>query len=503
MQSKVLSNAIWNAVNGSSAAVVAVLVPPFLTKLLTPEAYGAWALALQIGTYVSLFGLGIQLAVGRLVAFHEVREDYSKRDGVVATAFWFLTIASTVGWLAICCVAIWIKWLVPSLAPELVNQTRIAIILVGLALACNLPSSVFAAVFTGQQRSDIPGKVQGLGRVILAVGLVAAGLSRSLAILGLVYLLISLGTVLVLGHFWRTRTHAPTIMSKLVAARHGRELADFCVTLTVWHFSIILITGLDLVIVSRYYYAATPYYAVSITLVTLVSGVMTALANALVPAAAMIAHDETGAELRALLIRSSRLILGISIVVSAPLIFGGGLLLTLWIGPGYAVIGAPLLAGLTIAALLRNVEVPYVTTVIGVGYQKKMTLTPLFEGILTVVVALAVVRDLGAVGVAYSKIFSAAVGVMMVIGQHVLRRPLGGMTRGEYLWKCIVIPGRSIVPIGLVWVVCRYAFPVEQVIVPFVILMITTVVSVWLLSLSAEDRIFGYRLLSKVRSRNV
>ncbi|MEI9928767.1 MAG: hypothetical protein WDN44_15150 [Sphingomonas sp.] len=150
------------------------------------------------------------MAVARFVAYSEARSDYAQRDGIVTTAFWFLVVAGTVGWLAICCVAIFIERLVPNLSPALIGQTRLAIILVGLALAINLPSSVFAAVFTGRQRSDVPAKIQGLGRLLLAAGLVAAGFSRNLGVLGMVYALISVGTVVALWYAWRTRTHAPT-----------------------------------------------------------------------------------------------------------------------------------------------------------------------------------------------------------------------------------------------------------------------------------------------------
>jgi O-antigen/teichoic acid export membrane protein len=499
VQAKVLSNAIWNAVNGGSSAVVAVLVPPFLTRLLSPEAYGAWALALQIGTYVALFGFGIQIAVGRYVAYWEVRENYVQRDGIVTTAFWFMVAASIIGWLAICGVGLSIERIVPGLSPALVEQTRIAIILVGLALAINLPSSVLAAVFTGRQRSDIPAKIQGVGRLVLAAGLVVAGLSHNLGVLGIVYAVISIGIVIALWHAWRTRTHAPTLSPRLIAPGHGRELAGFCLSLTLWSLAMLMVSGLDLIIVGRYDYAATAFYAVSVTLMTLVSGTLSSLANALIPAAASLPEDPDGSALRGLLERSSRLIVGAALLASLPLAFEGHALLGLWLNQDYARNASVILSYLIWATLIRNAVLPYVTISIGIGYQRKMTLTPLAEGAISIILSLILVKTHGAQGVAVAKIISGACGVIMIVAHHPLKAPLGGMSRRKLLIRSVLQPALSIVPVAIIWAVIRSVdlAPVLSLLV----IAFSTLVSVWFLALSREDRVFGKALLSKIASR--
>lgn len=503
VQAKVLSNAIWNAINGSSSAVVAVLVPPFLTRLLTPEAYGAWALALQIGTYVSLFGFGIQMAVGRYVAFHEAREDYASRDGIVATAFWFLAGASVVGWLAICGVALAIERLVPNLAADLVGQTQWAIVLVGLALAINLPSSIFAAVFTGRQRSDIPAKIQGLGRLILAVGLVIAGLSRNLAVLGAVYALISIGTVMGLAYAWRTRTHAPTLRIIHVAKRYGAELASFCFSLTLWNFAMLLVSGLDLPIVSRYDYASTAFFAVSVTLMTLVTGTLGSLANALVPAVASIAEGPKDA-FYALLARSSRLIMAASILAGAPLIFQGRAILDLWLGPEYAGKAALVLTILASATILRNAMLPYVAVAIGLGYQRKMIATPLAEGAVSVAASVILAQPFGAVGVAIAKIVGGASGVILMLVQHPLREPLQGVSRLTYLRECVLPAALSIIPVAVVDALVVAVLGDRFHLAQLAIVSAVTVASVWMLAFANEDRQFArdlYHRRFRARSR--
>lgn len=489
MQAKVLSNAIWNVINGSSSALVAVAVPPILTRLLTPEAYGAWAVALQIGTYVGLFGFGLQMAVGRYVAFAEARDDIEQRDGIVNTAFWFLLVASAIGWLAICAIAFLIEAVLPKLSPALVGETRVAVMLVGLALAINLPASIFAAVFTGEHRSDIPAKIQGLGRVLLALGLIGAGFSRNLAVLGMVYAAISICTVLALGHAWRTRTLAPRLSTALVGRQHIRELASFCFSLTIWNFAMLLVSGLDLLIVGRWDYASTPYFAVSVTLMTLVAGTITSLANALVPAAASLPDDESGGNLRQLLSQGSRLIMAASIIVGVPMVFGGYTLLRFWLGATYAANAAPILAVLVIATMIRNALLPYVTIAIGTGYQRKLTLIPLTEGAVSIIASLLLVGFYGAYGVAIAKIIGGFTGIVLLTINHPLQYALGNWSRPAFLFTCVFRPLFAILPVIAIVSLANVAVP-NHLIFKFIAMVVTSFFSVYALALSRDDRNF-------------
>jgi O-antigen/teichoic acid export membrane protein len=497
MQSRILSNAIWNVVNGSSSAMVAIVVPPFLTRLLTPEAYGAWAVALQIGTYVGLFGFGLQMAVGRYVAYAEARGDMAQRDGIVSTAFWFLVLTSAVGWLAICGIGLSIERLLPHLSVALAGETRAAVILVGLALAINLPASIFAAVFTGQHRSDVPAKIQGLGRILLALGLILAGFSHSLAILGLVYAVISILTVAALWYAWRTRTAAPTLEKNHVSTTHGRELAGFCLSLTIWNFSMTLVSGLDLIIVGRWDYASTPYFAVSVTLTTMVAGTITSLANALVPAAASLSEDENGQSLRRLLAQGSRFVMAASIIAGLPLVFCGYTVLELWLGESYAEKAAPILAILVSAAMIRNALLPYVTLAIGTGDQRKLTLIPLTEGFVSIIASLVLVIQYGAYGVALAKLVGGFTGVTLLMIRHPLKISLGDWSRQDFFALCVLKPASAIIMVTLVATVVTLHLH-DQLVFSFIVLSVTAILAVYFLTLSKTDRML-VRQFTKTR----
>src|SRR5262245_49108475 len=90
-------NGFWTVAMTSSAGLIAVLVPPFLARTLTHDEYGAWALALQVATYVLMLGFGLQNAVARFVALANGPGATAFRSGVVVAAFHMACAAALAG----------------------------------------------------------------------------------------------------------------------------------------------------------------------------------------------------------------------------------------------------------------------------------------------------------------------------------------------------------------------------------------------------------------------
>src|SRR5436309_14938370 len=81
----IVKNAFANVARGGANALVTIALPPVLTRTMTTEAYGAWALVLQLSTYVGYFDFGLQTAVARFVAHCTERGDHDYRDRIVST----------------------------------------------------------------------------------------------------------------------------------------------------------------------------------------------------------------------------------------------------------------------------------------------------------------------------------------------------------------------------------------------------------------------------------
>ncbi len=442
MDKKIFSNGLWNVLGGTSSALVAVLVPPFLTRILPLEAYGAWAVALQIGTYVNVFGLGIQAAVGRYVAFHHAPDRIDERDSIVASAFWALLLIALIGCAAIGVLATHTDQLFPQLSSAWQADAALATAILGLSFAVSLIGSIFGSVFLGLQQSHVPAITQLCGRVLQAGLLIAAASTRSLTMMALAHLAGSAIITLVLGWLWRRRTLHPTIAFHLVNRRSLKELGGFCFSLTVWNLAMLLVSGLDLVILARYVPSSVPFYAVSLTLVSFIAGTLQAMASALTPAAAGLqAADGDGDDrLKELLIRSLRLIAIAALLVAAPLMFAGQEILTLWVGSVYAGNSQSILALLAIATVIRTCLLPYAMIAIGTGQQRRMIYTPLIEGATSVILSLWWVHDHGVMGMAAAKIASATLGIVMLIGQNALAHSIPRLSRMTVAWRGLFHP---------------------------------------------------------------
>src|SRR5438552_2517693 len=159
LERTVVKNAGANVFRLAGAAIVALLLPPFLVRTLPKETYGAWALLLQLTLYVGYLDFGIQTAVARFVAHANELDHCEERDGIVSTAFVMLTIAMGFG----CLLVVLLVWQLPvifrQMPAELYRPAQVALLFMGCSFALSLPVSVIHAVFTGLQRNEIPAVV--------------------------------------------------------------------------------------------------------------------------------------------------------------------------------------------------------------------------------------------------------------------------------------------------------------------------------------------------------
>lgn len=425
--SRVISNAFWNSVGLGSSAFVAIAVPPFLTRSLSPGDFGIWALALQLGSYVGLFGLGVQVVVARHVARTTESSNFRTRDAIVATAFWLLVIAAILGAIAVGLTGIYARAFFSDLYGTQLATFRLVLIGVGLPLALTLPTTVFSGVFVGLQRSAIPGLTQSLTRIALACAVVVVATSSGgLARMALAYAIATLAGAVALGVMWRLRTLAPTISLALVDRSGIREFWRECAPLALWNLVTVLATSFSLVIVGRVDSSMVPYFAVVVTLTLLISGVLQAANMALLPlSAAMDASGQT-LQLTRLVQSATRINFFIGLTIATPLVLSGQFVLSLWVGDSYATNGHSVLGIMVISMLFRLCLLPYSTVAVASGQQHRMLFTPIIEATAAAGAGYYLGMKSGASGVATGYFLGSLAGVSALLLQHPLRHVLGG-----------------------------------------------------------------------------
>jgi Na+-driven multidrug efflux pump len=162
---KIIKNVFANVARGTTAALVIILLPPFLTRILLPDAYSAWLLILQLSAYVAFLDFGIQTAVGRFVAHTNELRDFKQRDSIISTSLAILTGSGVLAMLGIIALAWQLPQLFRGMPTELHQEARFSLLLVGGSLAFSLPFSVFSGIFIGIQRYDVPAWIIGISKL--------------------------------------------------------------------------------------------------------------------------------------------------------------------------------------------------------------------------------------------------------------------------------------------------------------------------------------------------
>ncbi|HWR36310.1 MAG TPA: oligosaccharide flippase family protein [Clostridia bacterium] len=408
-----VKNAVANVVRGSSSAIVALAVPPFLTRAMSPETYGVWALVLQLSAYVGYLDFGIQTAVSRFVAHANERGDADFRDRMVNTAFVVLTVAGALAVIALIAGAALMPRLFGEMPPALFNDARLALLLVGSSLAIGLPMSVFNGVFVGLQRNEVPAGIIATSRIISAVLLIVVvrhggtipQIAASMA-------LVNVAAYIVQYVMFRRLAPSMRLTPSLASKRHLKELSAYCLSLTVWSFAMLLITGLNVTLVAHYQFGAVAYYSIAASLVTFIAGLQNAIFSAMIPNSAVLHARGATEELGTLLQVTSRYGMFLLLFTGLPLILLGDWVLRLWVGGAYAAHGFLLLQILIVANIIRLSMTPYSVLLVGTGQQRLVIMTPLLEGLTNLAVSVVLAPFYGAIGVAIGTLAGAVAGVL-------------------------------------------------------------------------------------------
>jgi O-antigen/teichoic acid export membrane protein len=405
-------NALANLGRGSAAAVVALLLPPLLVRHMTPASYAVWVLVLQTAAYVSYLNFGLQTAIGRYVAYANEKRDIALRDSVYSTAFVGLCGAALVSLICLAAAILAAPRVFPSVPAALVPQMRLALLIVGFVMAVELPVSAWNGVFIGMQRYEIPALTVGSARLISAIGIIAAALAgQSLVVMAAMLAAANLLSYLI--QYLALNRIAPDVHfnRSLVQRSTACELYEYCLGLTIMSFSMLLVTGFDLVLVGHFDFAAVTPYSVAASMITLISGLLYAVINVIMPHAASLHARESGSELGRLIVSSTRLSVLLLVLTGMPILIYAGPIMRLWIGQQYVAAGAPLLAILIVANIIRLVGAPYSIVLISAGQQSYIKVSPLAEGISNLFVSVVLGYYLGALGIALGTLVGSLVGV--------------------------------------------------------------------------------------------
>lgn len=398
---------------GSASAVMALVLPPILVRSLDKVVFGTWELVLQVGAYTAFLNFGIEVAVGRFVAYHTEQSQYEERNRVVSTAFAMLIVMALIGLLMVAILVALLPMMFHGMPASLVKEARIALALVGGALALRLPFNATNAVFIGLQQNRVPANITVISKVVLTIGLaVVAGLVHDLLSLAVVFSVTSVLTYLWQWNVFKRKAGFVEISKKFVSRKDVRSVASYCVSLTIWSVAMLMVSGLDTTIVGIFDYGSVAYYAVAASLVGFMIGFQNAVFSTLIPAGAAFAAKSTPEQVGQVLIRTSKYGTLILLATGIPVLLTARPILTFWVGKSYADAGTAILQILVFANIMRWTAGPYAMLLVATEKQRYVVVTPLIEGFTNLVFSVLLAWRFGVIGVAVGTLIGSFTGVL-------------------------------------------------------------------------------------------
>jgi O-antigen/teichoic acid export membrane protein len=437
----VLKNALANVIRLGIGAVVALVLPRTLTRVLDRDHFAAWALLLQIAAYASFLDFGVQTAVARFVAQAMQRGDEKERDGYTSTAIFLLICAAALGFCVVCAMA----WLLPYMfkqAPlHLLSELREGLILLAAFSALTLPTAAFTGVFIGLHKNEYPTLTSGLSRLIGA-GLVIMAVHRTHSLVVMAGLVGGMNLVGGVLQYVEARRILPTMLISLqsISKDYLRTLTQFCAGLGVMSFSMFLVGGLDLTIVGYFRFSGVAYYSVASNLVLLLSGLASAGSSALIAPVAEIHARGEYKRLGGIVMRATRHVTQVGVIFSFLSFLLGRRILTLWVGPLYAHGSISILNVLVVATAIRMLGGPYTVALIGAGKQSRALYSPIFEGIINLGVSLFAGYYLGPIGVAIGTLVGAISAIGLQVLYNMPRIPEVRIEGQDFMLRAVIQP---------------------------------------------------------------
>jgi O-antigen/teichoic acid export membrane protein len=305
-------------------------------------------------------------------------------------------------------------------------------------------------VLIGLRRNEVVAGVLGTAKLILTIllGLIAWKFHS------LLWLTVCFVTVNGLSYvaLWAAcrRIAGARVRFRIPNAESLREVWSYCGTMLVWQISMLMITGLDVIIVGRVDFPALPAYSVALVPVALLTGAMPALFSPLLQVGALYAARGQESQLGPLLERSTRLATIVLAGAAAMLLLFDRELLTAWLGADLAAKAAPILVLVVIGHTVRQIGFPYTTLLLSTNRHGQLVMSPIAEGVANVLTAVVAGRAFGVLGVAAAVVVGSAVGQLLNYYYNLPRTHDKSFDRRGLVARSVLLPILCFVPV-LMW----------------------------------------------------
>jgi O-antigen/teichoic acid export membrane protein len=392
-----------------AATIAGLWLTPFFLRHLTQSTYGLWLVGTQIIAYLLLMDLGIVALLPRETAYVTGRT--GRDDGPELRQLFEKTLtlafAQTPVVLVAAVVALW--WLPASWADL---HIPLAVTL-GL-FVITFPLRVFQAALTGLQDLAFVARAQFVAWVagtLVNVALVVQGFSLTALAAGwCVTQALIIGCCAV-----RLAAAYPGAMPRRLAFSEIRSARDYVlrsVWISVGQIAQVLLNGTDVMLIGAYLGpAAVVPYACTGKLVSVLANQPQAILQSAAPALSELRTSADRGRLFQVSAALAQTTLAVSGLIACAVLAVNGGFVAWWVGPEQ--FGGLTLTVLLLAAMIvRHFNTTNVYALFCFGHERRLALTGLADGLVTLMLGVVLVKLLGLAGAP----IAAIAGVLLVSG---------------------------------------------------------------------------------------
>lgn len=444
---RMLRNVFSNWTGMAVSMAVAFFLSPFLVHTLGDHDYGLWVLILSLTGYMSLLDVGLRVSVVKYVSQHSTLKEFDRMNAVIGTAFMFYSAAAVV----VLCVTVAIAQFFPrvfTIDASDVTTAKYVVLLAGANVALSLVGSIPAGILAGLQRYDVSAAI-GITGVLIRTAVIVALLRAGFGIVALASVHLGMQVFFASVSWAFARRTCPELRLAAGSASFAtlREMWSYSVFVLVNNFGRFLLFGSgEIVIGSAVGAASVTYYAIAGTIAQYMQQIVVTMTQVFHPyAAALHARGSTdGLRTTALMSTKLSLLIGVPIAVTA--VIAGGTFISLWMGPAYGLVAAPLLVVLTLARLVNLSQSGSYEVLLGMNRHRVPTMLNLAAGVLSVAGAVALVSSYGLTGAVVGGALPIVLIHGVVVPMYVIRVLDIGTKR--YLREAVLPPLVAVVPYG-------------------------------------------------------
>jgi O-antigen/teichoic acid export membrane protein len=455
---RLIRNTFANWIALAVGALASFILAPYMIGYLGPERFGLYQISRQFVAYLILFDLGILGAVMRFSAEGVAAGDAIRVNAVTNSALVVYGAIAIAG-MAVCIAAGYAAPDFFRVDAAYIEETRLLFWGLGLWWAVTMLGYPARGVLIAHQRYDLLALINASGWVLLVMIIIVLFESGHVDLV-VVAAAFVVGGVLQLIAFTLAahRTHAPLRWAaRHISRKTLRELGGFGSWNLLFTIAGLFLWSTDSILIGRMLGAAVvPFYAIPFLLISHGHALVRGFSAPLTPAAATLGMQDPG-QLRAILLRGTRIALILVLASNGMLVVLAEDLFRLWIGPAYAPSWA-IYACLVASFWFVAAHLPAYNILLGAGDIRRPAAAVLLATTVALLLKIAIARDAGLIGVALVNV----VCLLPVMGIYLPRCAcrLAQMSLADLYRHAYLPPLLGFAPVAMLgWLVVHYRPP--------------------------------------------